>query len=265
MNQANSNLPDTEEAAKQMPVTAMPGTALITGGARRIGKEIAETLHDAGYNIMIHYRSSAGAAQRLVDKLNSIRPGSAAATSFDLLDLESIPKIIDATIEQFGQLSVLVNNASTFYPSPIELINDEFWNDLMGSNLKAPAFLVKSATPHLRESGGSIVNIIDIYAQKPLSNHPIYCAAKAGLEMLTKSLARDLAPEIRVNGVSPGAILWPEQGNSAISQAELIERVPLRRMGTPNDIAVTVKFLVQDAGYITGQIIAVDGGRSIVI
>ena len=260
MNEVNSTLPATG-----LPATGMPATALITGGARRIGKEIAETLHAAGYNIMIHYRSSAGAAQSLVDELNSIRPDSAAATSGDLLDLGSIPKIIEATIEQFGQLSVLVNNASTFYPTPIELINDEFWNDLMGSNLKAPAFMVKSAAPHLRKSGGSIVNIIDIYAQKPLSNHPIYCAAKAGLEMLTKSLARDLAPEVRVNGVSPGAILWPEKGNTEISQAELIERVPLHRMGTPGDIATTVKFLVQDADYITGQIIAVDGGRSIVI
>lgn len=240
-------------------------TALITGGARRIGNEIARTLHADGYNIMVHYRSSAGATETLVNELNSVRQASAASVSGDLLDIGVIPNIIESTINAFSRLDVLVNNASTFYPTPIELINDEFWNDLIGSNLKAPAFLVKSAAPYIRESRGSIVNIIDIYARRPLSNHPVYCAAKAGLEMLTKSLARDLAPEIRVNGVSPGAILWPESGNDEISQTALLERVPLNRMGHPSDIANTVKFLVTDAPYITGQIIAVDGGRSIVI
>jgi len=248
-----------EQSADQHP------TALITGGAKRIGSEIALTLHSAGYNIMVHYRSSSQAAQNLVDQLNSKREKSAAAVSGDLHDLNSIPPIIDATLDTFGRLDVLINNASTFYPTPIELINDEFWNDLMGSNLRAPAFMVKSAAPHLRETSGCIVNIVDIYAQRPLGNHPIYCAAKAGLEMLTKSLARDLAPLVRVNGVSPGAILWPEKGNDEISQAELLERVPLNRLGEPSDIANTVEFLVEKGSYITGQIIAVDGGRSIVI
>ena len=240
-------------------------TALITGGAKRIGKEIAHQLHHVGYNIMVHYRSSAGAASELVETLNDIREDSAASVAGDLLNIEIIPKIIEQTIETFSGLDVLINNASTFYPTPIELITEDFWNDLVGSNLKAPAFLVKSAAPFLRERNGSIINIIDIYAQKPLSNHPIYCAAKAGLEMLTKSLARDLAPEIRVNGVSPGAILWPENGNDEISQAELLKRVPLNRMGEPVEIAKTVQFLVVEGSYITGQIIAVDGGRSIVI
>ena len=240
-------------------------TALVTGGARRIGKEIAITLHDAGYNIMIHYRSSASAAEDLLNQLNAKRPNSAATISGDLLNTAAIPGIIEETVDTFSSLDVLINNASTFYPTPIELIDDEFWNDLVGSNLKAPAFMVKSAAPHLRKSNGAIVNIIDIYARRPLANHPIYCAAKAGLEMLTKSLARDLAPQVRVNGVSPGAILWPENGNSEISQAKLIEQIPLHRMGSPEDIAKTVKFLVVDGDYITGQIIAVDGGRSVVI
>ena len=240
-------------------------TALVTGGARRIGKEIATKLHQAGYNIMIHYRSSASEAESLVAELNKDRPDSAASVSGDLLNTAAIPGIIEETVDTFSRLDVLINNASTFYPTPIELIDDEFWNDLIGSNLKAPAFMVKSAAPHLRNSNGAIVNIIDIYAIRPLVNHPIYCAAKAGLEMLTKSLARDLAPEIRVNGVSPGAILWPENGNSEISLAELVEQIPLHRMGAPEDIAKTVKFLVVDGDYITGQVIAVDGGRSVVI
>jgi len=239
--------------------------ALITGGAKRIGNEIAHTLHDSGHNIMVHYRSSSGAADKLVSELNTARENSAAAVQADLHDIAAIPSIVDKTIETFGRLNVLVNNASTFYPTPIELIDEEFWNDLVGSNLKAPAFLVKSAAPHLRQSQGCIINIIDIYAQKPLSNHPIYCSAKAGLEMLTKSLARDLAPQIRVNGVSPGAILWPENGNTEFTEQSLLERIPLARFGDPREIAKTVKFLVHDGTYITGQVIAVDGGRSVVI
>ena len=239
--------------------------ALITGGAKRIGNEIARAMHAAGYNIMVHYRSSADAAEVLIKELNAERPDSAATVVGDLLDIAAIPKIVNTTIDTFSRLDVLINNASTFYPTPIELIDDDFWNDLVGSNMKAPAFMVKSAAPHLRKTQGCIVNIIDIYARRPLANHPIYCTAKAGLEMLTKSLARDLAPEIRVNGVSPGAILWPEQGNDEISQAALLERVPLKRMGRPEDIAKTVKFLVMEGTYITGEIIAVDGGRSVVI
>ena len=206
-------------------------TVLITGGAKRIGNRIAHTLHASGYNIMVHFRSSVNAADQLINELNEKREGSAASVQGDLIDVDAIPNIIDQTIGTFGRLDVLVNNASTSYPTPIELIEIDFWNDLVGSNLRAPAFMVKSAAKHLRETNGCIVNIIDIYAQKPLSNHPLYCSAKAGLEMLTKSLARDLAPQIRVNGVSPGAILWPEQGNTEVSQEELLERIPLKRMG----------------------------------
>lgn len=240
-------------------------TVLITGGAKRIGNQIAHLLHDSGYNIMVHYRSSANAANILVNELNERRDNSAASVQGDLIDVSCIPHVIDQTIENFGRLDVLVNNASTFYPTPIELIEIDFWNDLVGSNLRAPAFMVKSTAQHLRETNGCIINIVDIYAQKPLSNHPLYCSAKAGLEMLTKSLARDLAPEIRVNGVSPGAILWPEQGNTEVTQDELLERIPLKRMGDPIDIAKTVRFLINEGTYITGQIIAVDGGRSVVI
>lgn len=236
---------------------------IVTGGARRIGAVIARSLHAAGFNIMLHYRSSAGAAQSLVDELNEQNPNSAASFAADLLDTSCIPLVVEACMDQFGRLDVLINNASTFYPTPIELIEEGFWNDLMGSNLKAPAFLVKSAAQHLRASGGCIINIVDIYAQRPLSNHPVYCAAKAGLELLTKSLAQDLAPEIRVNAIAPGAILWPEAGNQEIGQADLIKQIPLARMGEPEDIAKTVLFLVKYAPYISGQTITVDGGRSI--
>lgn len=239
-------------------------TILITGGAKRIGQQIARTLHNTGHNVMVHYRSSAGAAHQLIDELNADRPDSAAAVQGDLLDVACIPSILEQTIETFGQLDCLINNASTFYPTPIELINTEFWDDLMGSNLKAPAFMVKSAAPLLRQSNGSIINIVDIYARKPLANHPVYCAAKAGLEMLTKSLASDLAPEIRVNAVSPGAILWPESNTHVPSQTELLAKIPLQRLGEPSDIANLVRFLIDEGSYITGQTIAVDGGRSVV-
>ena len=240
-------------------------TVLISGGAKRIGSAIATLLHANGYNIMVHYRSSAGAANELIRELNKTRPNSAAVVQGDLLDIASIPSIVTATIDTFGSLDVLINNASTFYPTPIELINDEFWIDLVGSNLKAPMFMVQSAVPHLRAAKGCIINLVDIYAQKPLSDHPIYCSAKAGLEMLTKSLAIDLAPEIRVNGVSPGAILWPEHDTDPEKRDQLLKKVPLKRMGEPEEIAKTVRFLVEDGSYITGQIIAVDGGRSVVI
>lgn len=239
-------------------------TILITGGAKRIGKQIALTAHQAGHNVMVHYRSSAGAANELIDELNTERPDSAATAQGDLLDVACIPAILDKTIDTFGRLDCLINNASTFYPTPIELINTEFWDDLVGSNLKAPAFMVKSAAPLLRKTNGSIVNIVDIYARKPLANHPVYCAAKAGLEMLTKSLANDLAPEIRVNAVSPGAILWPESNTDVPSQTELLAKIPLKRLGDPSDIANLVRFLIDEGNYITGQTIAVDGGRSVV-
>lgn len=246
-------------------MNASSKTILITGGAKRIGRQMALTLHGAGHNIMVHYRSSANAATQLVEQLNGERPDSAASVQGDLLDIDCISSIVDACIERFGRLDALVNNASSFYPTPIELLEDDFWKDLIGSNLKAPAFLAKHAVKYLRDSQGCIVNIVDIHAQKPMAAHPIYCSAKAGLEMLTKSLARDLAPNVRVNAVSPGAILWPEQNSSQADQAETIKKIPLGRLGDPKDIADMVLFLIDQANYVTGQVIAVDGGRSVVI
>jgi len=240
-------------------------TTLITGGAKRIGRQMAITLHQAGHNIVVHYRSSAGAASELVKQLNDTRQDSAIALQGELLDTDSIPNLVAQAAEAFDGLNVLINNASTFYPTPIELLQDEFWNDLVGSNLKAPAYMAKACVPYIRENNGSIINIVDIHARKPMANHPIYCSAKAGLEMLTMSLARDLAPNIRVNGVSPGAILWPENDSGMAEQQEVLEKIPMGRMGQPEDVANLVRFLVDEAEYITGQIIAVDGGRSVVI
>ncbi len=240
-------------------------TILITGGAKRIGRQMAISLHATGHNIVVHYRSSAGAAASLVAQLNAEREGSALALQGELLDTASIPSLVSQAVDAFGGLDVLINNASTFYPTPIELLEDEFWNDLVGSNLKAPAFLAKACVPYLRERTGSIINIVDIHAKKPMASHPIYCSAKAGLEMLTMSLARDLAPSIRVNGVSPGAILWPEDDSGMDEQSAILEKIPMGRMGEPQDIANLVRFLIDEGSYITGQIIAVDGGRSVVI
>lgn len=238
---------------------------LITGGAKRIGNCVAHKLHANNYNVMVHYRSSSSAASELANELNAIRPESAALVQGDLLDINVIPNVIDSTVETFGRIDVLINNASTFYPTPIELVEEEFWNDLVGSNLKVPTFMSKYATKHLREHKGCIINIIDVYAQRPLADHPVYCSAKAGLEMLTKSLARDLAPDIRVNGISPGAILWPANKDSEPDLDKVIQNIPMQRMGDPNDIANAALFLIENADYITGQTITVDGGRSVTI
>ncbi len=246
-------------------MTASTKTVLITGGAKRIGRQMALTLHGAGHNIVVHYRSSANAASTLVGEMNAKRPESAVTAQCDLMDIDCIPAVIDTAVQCFGRLDVLINNASSFYPTPIELLEIDFWNDLVGSNLKAPAFLVKHAAKHLRDTGGSIINIVDIHAKNPMADHPIYCSAKAGLEMLTKALARDLAPAIRVNAVSPGAILWPEHNSITPEKSEILKKIPLQRMGAPEDIASLVQFLIDQAPYITGQVIAVDGGRSVMI
>ena len=238
-------------------------TILITGGARRIGKTIAANLHQRGHNIMIHYRSSAPEAQQLKRELNDIRANSCDIVQCDLSDINSFEHINEAVISTFGKLDVLINNASAFYPTPLASVDEAQWDDLMASNLKAPLFLANKLLPQLKKHNGCIINIIDIYAERPLADHAIYCAAKAGLQMLTKSLARDLAPEIRVNGIAPGAILWPENDAGIDSQETLLTRIPLNRLGDPQDIAKTATFLIEDAPYITGQIIAVDGGRSV--
>lgn len=236
---------------------------LVTGAARRIGAAIVTCLHANGARVAIHYRGSSEEAEALAAELNALRDGSAATFQADLLRNKDIPRLIDDVVAWGGRLDGLVNNASTFYPTPVGGITDEHWNDLVGTNFKAPLFLSQAAAPHLRDGGGAIVNIVDIHAQRPLRNHPVYGPAKAALAMLTRSLAKDLAPGIRVNGVSPGAILWPENGMSEAAQESILNEVPLQRAGNPDDIAGCVLFLMRDAPYVTGQIIAVDGGRSI--
>ncbi|MGI9235409.1 MAG: pteridine reductase [Woeseiaceae bacterium] len=236
---------------------------LVTGAARRIGAAIVTRLHEDGAAVAIHYRSSSTDADELAASLNEKRRGSAAVFRADLLDLEKIPGLIEAVVAWHGRLDALVNNASTFYPTPIGSITEAHWQDLMGSNLKAPLFLSQAAVPELEKQNGAIVNIVDIHSQRPLRNHAVYGPAKAGLAMLTRSLAKDLAPRIRVNGVSPGAILWPEEGMTDAAQQSILRQVPLQRPGDPNDIAGCVSYLLCDADYVTGQIIAVDGGRSV--
>ena len=236
---------------------------LVTGAARRIGAAIVTRLHENGARVAIHYRSSANEANGLATQLNEARADSAATFAADLLEMKQLPRLIADVIGWAGRLDCLVNNASSFYPTPVGSITEAQWEDLVGSNLKAPLFLAQAAVPHLRQHGGTIVNLVDIHAQRPLRNHAVYGPAKAGLAMLTRSLAKDLAPDIRVNGVSPGAILWPEDGMSDAAQQTILRQVPLQRPGDPDDIAGCVLYLVRDATYVTGQIIVVDGGRSI--
>lgn len=237
-------------------------TALITGAAKRIGAEIARKLHASGAGIVIHYRSSSEAAEQLAAELNALRVDSATIFQADLGVLDQLPKLVEHAVVEHGSLDILVNNASSFYPTPVGQVDEQQWDDLFTSNLKAPFFLAQAANTALQESGGCMVNIIDIHGIRPMKNYPVYSAAKAGLYMLTQSLARELAPAVRVNGVAPGAILWPEaEENNQTSPTELLAKTALKRQGSANDIANTVLFLVRDAPYITGQIIAVDGGR----
>jgi pteridine reductase len=237
--------------------------ALITGAAHRIGAAIARLLHANGMDIVIHYRNSAAAAQALGDELTAQRPDSVALLQADLLAPESPRRLMQGVTAFRGGLDLLVNNASTYYATPLGTATEAQWDDLMGSNLKSPFFLSQAAAPLLRERRGAIVNLIDIHAERPLKGYPVYSMAKAGNAMLVKALARELGPEIRVNGIAPGAILWPEQGLSEAERAEILDRTALKRPGTPEDIARTLLFLLRDAPYVTGQIIAVDGGRTL--
>jgi pteridine reductase len=237
--------------------------ALITGAGKRIGAQISRTLHAAGANIAIHYRGSAEAATKLADELNASRPDSAFTVRADLLQIDALPDLVAEVVGKSGRLDILINNASSFYPTPLGEITSTNWDDLIGTNLKVPLFLSQACMGHLKSARGTIINIVDIHATRPLRNHTVYGSAKAGLAMLTRSLARDLAPDIRVNGVSPGAILWPEEGMSAGVKETIVRQVPMKRPGEPADIADCVLYLVRDARYITGQIIPVDGGRSI--
>lgn len=250
-------------SASQHPESLEGRWALVTGAAKRIGAVISAALHEAGANVAIHYLNSAEDAEQLASKLNETRSDSAVTVRGDLNNTAALKQMIDHLIKRVGRLDILVNNASSFYPTPLESITEQHWDDLLGINLKAPLFLSKVALPHLKQNGGVIINIVDVHAQRPLKNHPVYSSAKAGLAMLTRSLAKDLSPEVRVNGVSPGAILWPESGISEQLKKNIIAQIPLKRPGAPADIAAAVVFLVRDAPYITGEIIAVDGGRSV--
>jgi pteridine reductase len=238
-------------------------TVLITGGARRVGAAIARMLHGAGANLVVHYRKSAVAAEALTAEMNAARAKSAAIFQADLLDLANLPALVEFTVRTFGALDVLVNNASTFYATKVGEITPQAWDDLLGSNLKAPLFLSQAAAPALKQSSGLIINIVDIHALRPLRNYTVYCTAKAGLHMLTRSLAKELGPQIRVNGISPGPVLWPEHGGDEGARAKIIQRTILQKMGTPDDIARTALFFAAHAPFITGQILAVDGGRSV--
>ena len=238
---------------------------LITGGAKRVGASICRLLHTNGANLMIHYRSSVNEARALQAELNLQRPNSVAIIQADLLNLSVLPSLVQETIKHFGKLDVLINNASSYYPTEIGDIQEEQWQDLMGSNLKAPLFLSQAAAVELRKQQGCIINITDMHVERPKKGYIVYSVAKAGLVTLTKSLAHELSPEVRVNAVAPGPVMWPEDNPQfdELYRQRVISQTLLKRIGEPNDIAKAVKFLIQDAPFITGQVIAVDGGRSL--
>ena len=236
---------------------------LITGGAKRLGAAIGRRLHAAGASLVVHYHQSRTSADALVAELEALRPGSALAVRADLHEVARLPELVAAAVARFGSLDVLVNNASTFYPTPVGTITVAQFDDLVGTNLRAPLFLSQAAAPALRESQGLVLNMVDIHGRRPLKAHPVYSAAKAGLVMLTMSLARELGPEVRVNAIAPGPVLWPERDLDPALKDEIIARTALKRSGSPDDIARTAYFLAAEAPYITGQVIAVDGGRSL--
>jgi len=238
---------------------------LVTGGAKRVGAAICRRLQGAGASVAIHYRSSEQEARALQDKLNALRPNSATVFQADLLDLNALPQLVHTVINKFGRLDALVNNASSFYATALADIGEQQWRDLLGTNLKAPLFLAQAAADELRRRHGCIVNITDIHAERPMHEHLLYSVAKAGLVALTKGLAQEMAPQVRVNAVSPGVIVWPESEAwmDEEQRRKIVAHTLLKREGEPDDIARTVAFLIQDAPYITGQIIAVDGGRSV--
>ena len=235
--------------------------ALVTGAGRRVGARIARELHAAGMSVAVHCHRSREDAERLREAFEAARPGSATVVAADLLESGAAEAVVAAAEERWGRLDVLVNNASSFYPTPVGEVTEAEWRDLVGSNLAAPFFLAQAAAPLLRAARGCIVNIADVYGHRPLAGHPVYSAAKAGLVMLTRALAIELGPEVRVNSISPGAVLWPE--NEDPERRRIIDAIALKRSGDPGDIARAALFLVRDAPYVTGQDLAVDGGRLI--
>jgi pteridine reductase len=246
----------------------MPATrpvAMITGAAKRVGAVIARNLHAAGYDLVLHHRDSGLEMASLVASLEAERPRSTLVVRAELGDADELSLLVADAVARFDRLDALVNNASAFYPTPIGQTRSTQWDELFASNAKAPFFLSQAAAPHLRLSRGAIVNLIDIYAERPLAQHTVYCMAKAALAMLTLSLAKELGPEVRVNGVAPGAVLWPESGKAYADQQELIARTALQRPGSPDDVAEAVRWLLVDARYTTGQIVRVDGGRALLI
>lgn len=238
-------------------------SVLITGAGKRLGAAIAGAFHGSGYNVILHYRQSSTEAEALKCRLNSQRSDSAITLQADLLETASLPVLVKQAAAFWGGLDALVNNASAFYPTPFGKVTEEQWRELIGSNLQAPFFLSQAAAPYLRRRQGAIVNIGDIHAERMLKDYPVYSIAKAALHAMTRSLAKELAPEIRVNGVAPGAILWPETEMGAGEQGAVLERIPLGRIGRPEDVARAVLYLVDEAPYVTGQMLPVDGGRTL--
>ncbi|SFW53465.1 pteridine reductase [Luteibacter sp. UNCMF366Tsu5.1] len=242
-----------------------PPVVLVTGGARRVGAAIVRRLHAAGCDVAIHYRDSADEATALARTLNEARADSAMTCSGSLSDDATPAQLIDTVLDRYGRLDGLVNNASAFYPTPVGQTSPAQWDDLFAANARAPFFLAQAAAPALRDARGAIVNIVDIYAERPLAGHPVYSMAKAALAMLTQALAKELAPEVRVNAVAPGAILWPTSGKPEEAAEALIAKTPLGRKGEPEDVAEAVRWLLLDAHYTTGQVVRVDGGRALAI
>ena len=250
-----------------MEETLTGKVALVTGGAKRVGAAICRLLHARGANIMLHHRASVDEARALQSGLHAQRADSVALIQADLLNGASLPDLVKTTVGRFGRLDILINNASSFFATPVGDITERAWDDLVGTNLKAPLFLSQAAAAELRKNHGCVVNIIDIHAEFPMKNYVVYTVAKGGLLALTRSLARELGPEVRVNGVAPGTIMWPEgeEWSDELSRQRIINRSALKRIGEPEDIAKAVDYLVGAAPYVTGQVIAVDGGRSIAL
>ncbi len=253
----------THPAAQDDGLPLAGRVVLVTGGARRLGAAIARRLHAGGASVALHYRSSSSDAEALAGQLNAVRADSAATFRCDLLDLDALPGLVASVTQRFGRLDVLVNNASSFHATPLGTITAAQFDDLVGTNLRAPLFLAQAAAAELRRTRGVILNMADIHGQRPLRDHAVYSAAKAGLIMLTKSLARELGPEVRVNAIAPGPVLWPERGMTGALREEIVSKTALGRSGSADDIAGAAWYFVAEASYVTGQVLAVDGGRGI--